>query len=241
MIFHVLPGDALAETFAAAEIDGETIVCRECLIDGPVASPDIESFWGVRSRFIREHHGASDYDKSVASEMQKLLTLEKGDEVNLWFEYELFCSTNYWFCLRLLRNVPAAVYRVAPVVLSEAERWSGFGKMDAGDLRECLRQRRELSTTDRDRGAALWDAYASDDAAKLLELSSGDPDAFPYLAEVAQAAVDKHSRPIDSLRKIRSEGVEDLAAIFARFSAENGVYGYGDAQVRRLLTEDGLL
>jgi hypothetical protein len=52
---------------------------------------------GSRTKNDPENH--KPYLSYVADEIEKLLVPGAGDEIDLWFENELFCSVNYWFCL----------------------------------------------------------------------------------------------------------------------------------------------
>ena len=37
----------MVETFKKTNIEGEIIVCRECLIDGDLSAENLEDFWRV--------------------------------------------------------------------------------------------------------------------------------------------------------------------------------------------------
>lgn len=237
MIYHVLPGDAVAEIFKTAGIKGEVIVCRECLIEGDVSGRTLDEFWNHRADFIATAHGEQrqKYFDDVVRELKKLRVPKQHDEINLWFEYELFCSANLWFCLYLLKDSSAAIYRVAPVVRDPKAAWCGFGKLRAEEMAECFQQRIKLNSEDIDLGGDLWKAYQAQDSEKLRQLSEKSSAAFPYLREVCEAEIDKSSRPHEVLQKILGSGITEFADVFERFSAEVGVYGFGDAQVKRML------
>jgi len=241
MKVHVLPGDALTETFQKTEIEGEIIVCRECLVDGDVKADSLEDFWQTRAGFIDKTYGsAEEYLKGVKSEFEKLqINARNGAEINLWFEYELFCQANYWFTLSLLqRENSAKIFRVAPVVREVNEIWKGFGKLSAADFERCFASRVELSAADIELGADLWQAFQANDYEKLEGLSKNESAAFPYLAEVCRAAIEKPTRPRKVLEEIIADGKKDFAReIFPAFAAKAGVYGFGDEQVKRILTE----
>ena len=49
---HVLPGDSLRPEFEKTNLDGDIIVCRECLISGDVDADSLPEFWDQRARFI---------------------------------------------------------------------------------------------------------------------------------------------------------------------------------------------
>ena len=239
MIYHVLPGDSLVGEFKKTNIDGNVIVCRECLIVGPVGAETPLEFWDERARFILAEYGEDEieYHEKVADELEKLRDFDSSAEVNLWFEYELFCSVNLWFCLSLLRESGAKVYRVEPIGLDTIDRWDGFGKFTADDLKACFELRTELSDDDVKHGAELWNAYRHDDHEALDDLSKKELACFPYLKEVARAAVDEDIEPLEVVRAIIRGGETDFAKIFAEFKKRAGVYGYGDLQVQRLLDQ----
>jgi hypothetical protein len=239
MSIHVLAGDALAADFKNTNIAGEVVVCRECLIEGDVKSENLEDFWRARAAFIEETYGADDnsYFENVAGELQKLTKFGAGDTINLWFEYELFCQANMWFCLSLLSKTKAEIFRVAPVVRSEKDIWKGFGRLNANELQTCFEQRTKFSEEDVLLGKDLWKAFQKKDFGKLKELSRADSKCFPYLKEACEAACEIEKRPKKTLEKIVSGGESDFNKIFASFALEEGVYGFGDAQVKRILQE----
>jgi hypothetical protein len=244
MKIHVLPGDALTETFQQTALEGEIVVCRECLVEGDVKAASLEEFWQTRAGFIEKDHatGSTEYFQNVKTEFEKLRAYgrEKSADINLWFEYELFCQANYWFTLSLLRESSARIYRVAPVVRNEDDIWKGFGKLSAAELEECFTSRVELSADDVALGGRLWEAFQNSDFKRLENLSKIESAAFPYLDEVCRAAIEKQTRPREILEEIIAGGKTDFnTEIFPAFAAKAGVYGFGDTQVKRILMENG--
>jgi len=238
MIYHVLPGDAQVPEFKASGIKGKVIVCREALIHGPVEADDLEQFWNERARFIVGEYGEDEiaYHDNVARELARLQDLEAEDDVNLWFEYELFCSVNMWFCLSLLTGTGATVYRVEPLGLDVEHRWNGFGGFTAEQMRASYELRTRLSHGQVELGAELWHAYRKKDHRQLKQLAAKCyADCFPYLTEIAAAAAEEDIHPFEVLKEIRSRGEREFPKIFEEFRKRAGVYGYGDTQVRRLL------
>ena len=237
MRYHVLPGDSIVEEFSKTGIEGDTIVFREALIVGPIDAETADEFWEDRARFILSDYGDDEivYHERVADELVRLDDIGVGDEVNLWFEYELFCQVNMWFCMSRLAESGAEIYRVAPVVVSLEDRWKGFGQLNSEDLKVCYEARTKLAADDIKLGVELWDKYRARDAAGLLALAGTPTRAFPYLNETAKAAADIETGPLDVVREIREEGTSDPDAVFIEFSQRAGVYGLGDLQVFRLL------
>lgn len=225
----------MADVFGGFGFEGRTVVCRECLVDGPVGASDtLAAFFDRRASFIAETFGESPeiYRSRVAGELLRLTETGAGDEVNLWFENELFCQVNYWFCLFLLRDSGARVFRVSPV----AEDWEGFARIDAESAALAFSRRAELDRASVGFGAGLWEYFSAGDLESLTRAARSAPESgFPRIEEVCRAAREIGYRPAETLRAIVAGGETDFGKIFERFRAAEGVYGFGDAQVRRLL------
>lgn len=237
MIYHVLPGDAQVEEFRKTDIEGEVLVFREAFITGPVDSLNVDEFWDARARFILSEYGEDviDYQEKVADELLRLDDAEAGDEVNLWFEFELFCSVNMWFCLAQLNHTGSRVFRVAPVNPSPDNVWEGFGGYAADDLQASFDSRVQLSVEDIETGANLWAAFRDRDPVRLRALSDYRSPAFPLLKEVCEAAAEIDILPAEIVREIMSTGKRGIDEIFPEFKQRAGVYGFGDLQVEKLI------
>ena len=236
MTVHVLPGDAVREQFNAANIDGEVIVFREAMIAGPLDDADIDAFWDFRANFIAVEYGEDpiDFREKVVYEIERLDDISPDTEVILWFEYELFCQANMWFCLDRLREHPE-VSRAAPLNPTPEDVWKGFGDHSSQDMAECFDRRVKFSSEDRQIGSELWRAFRSRDGEKLKELGKYSSPALPFLKEACDAAAAVDSEPLAILREIRESGNNELDTIFPEFQKRAGVFGFGDLQVEGLL------
>jgi hypothetical protein len=241
MILHVLPGDAYIDAFGGTGLEGETAIFREALVEGDLWGPSLPEFWKTR-----ESHHSSDqqedlpsYQGHVAAEIEKLLKPGAGDDIDLWFEYELFCNVNYWFCLYLLRDSFSTIYRVAPIVRTEETRWQGFGQLNSDELLQCWKEKTRLTSEDIELGTELWEAFKTGSDYRLRKLGISESAAFPFLKEVSDAAAELKSRPREILNDISSSGETDFKKIFSEFGKRAGVYGFGDSQVRKLMEDLG--
>ncbi len=107
-IFHIVNGDAVAPLLRKSGIDGEIIIWREALCDGPldiqVAGDD---FWKKRYDFFEKELGISKleyFDKTI-KEILKADDFPENAEVVMWFEFDLFCQVNLMaLCSYLLQN-----------------------------------------------------------------------------------------------------------------------------------------
>jgi hypothetical protein len=247
MIFHILNGDALAEKFPKEAIEGELIVFRECLVEGPLDGEAPADFWQTRAQFIGEAYGEIPvgYQAKVVAEVEKIRRIPGGAEVNLWFEHDLFCQVNTWFVMSLLqaRKANILVNRVMPQVETGTDVWHGFGPADGEKLVASYWNRVPLTRTDLALGKDLWEAYRHHDLGRLEALAGGEPKSFPYLGEVVQAHLERYPkagrkpRPVAVLSDIVSAGTTGFPAIYREFFRREGIYGFGDSQVRNLLAQ----
>lgn len=237
MIYHVLPGDAQVEEFRKTGLEGDLIVFREALVTGPIDSSNVDEFWDRRAHFVLSEYGEDeiDYQEKVADELLRLEEIREGDEANLWFEFELFCSVNYWFCLDQLKDSGAKIYRVAPVDASPDNVWEGFGLHTAKELLACFDARIEVTKGDIETGAKLWSAFRDHDLEGLKELAEYRSPAFPFLKEVCEAAAEIDTRPAELVKEIVASGRSGIEEVFPEFRSRAGVYGFGDLQVEKLM------
>ena len=242
--FHVLNGDCLAEQLRQTKINQDFIVCRECLIEGDIFANNLSEFWSIRAKFIAESYSVSieQYYENTVKELEKLTSLPETSEVCLWFENDLFCQTNMWFLLTLLSNqANLKLYRVFPIIENKAETWKGFGKATPEKLEDAYASKIPFKPQDFELGLNLWNAYQSGNLKKLKELSKQQSDCFDYLEEVCQAHIDRFpvgnslGRPEKVLKEIMKTKPNDFYSIFTKFSEQEGIYGFGDSQIKSLL------
>jgi hypothetical protein len=240
----LLNGDCLAEQLKAAELPLERIVFREALVSGPLDGATWEEFWETRIGFLTQNYGATtqEVQEKTVAELEKIRNLADGVELSLWFEDDLFCQVNLWFVLHLLSESPKIkVYRVFPPEASPANRWRGFGDASPAALAQAYESKVPFNTSDLALGKNLWEAYRLGDSAQLAALSKNVSPCFRHLKEVCQAQLDRISedpnerRPEKVILELLAKGITEFDSLFSQFSEREGIYGFGDLQVRELL------
>ncbi len=247
MPYHILNGDTLASQLLTASIGGPTIICRECLVEGPVSPVADESFWSARNAYIGETYAETPegFRQKVQAEFDAINELPVDSELNLWFEDDLFCQANLWFILHLLkeRNHQGDIYRVFPVIAEGANHWGGFGWSDKPELTQALQQRILFTHDDIALGQALWHAYSTQNFAQLTELAQTSTQAFAHLPEVVQAHIGRFEsseqlgRPQRVVKELIDKGLPNFKQVFLAFVAQEGVYGFTDLQVKQFYDE----
>jgi len=239
MKIHVLAGESLVEPFRKTEIEGDIVVCRECFIDGDLEADTLEEFWEMREKYLSQtsEEEPGFYEEKVRDEFIRLWNLSDRNEVNLWFEYELFCQVNLWFCLWLLRNTEARFNVVYPPFKTDADVWKGFAYYDVDELKESYGAKATFGHDDVYLGVQLWEAFQKRDFEKLLSLGETKSKCFPRLKEVCEAAAEIDTRPKATLRQIIDSGKTEFGEAFKEFSEIEAIYGFGDLQVKKIFDE----
>lgn len=241
-LFHVLTGDALREQFPA-QLPGEIIVARECLVDGDVNSESYQELFQIRAAFISkfyEGYSEEGYYRDVVSEFYKIRAIPVGSEVNLWFEDDLFCQVNFWFTANLLIHSVegCSIYLVRP----EVHTRFGFGGLSEAELIRAFEERSPLSKLNKI--SDLWDSYKIGDTDKLLKDAKELKDTYPFILKAVEAHLARvpseghQGRPAETLLQIMEElKTKEFAPVFMEFNKRESIYGFGDLQVKRIFNE----
>lgn len=240
MTFHIFNGDCLAGLFKDTGIKGQPIVCREALIDGPLSCDTLPQFWQTRAKYLEADHER--YRRMVVSEFDKITAAPDRASFNLWFGYDLFCQVNLWFTLSLLQDAGAEkeLYMVYPSFRKPADIWKEFGGATTQDLIISFTNRVQFGADDLQLAKKLWRAYKSNDLEMLEALSHQQSALFPYLRVVCQAHIErfpteeKQGRPEAAILEIIKTGSKDFHAVFKRFFEQEGIYGFGDVQLKKI-------
>ncbi|MFV8755229.1 hypothetical protein ACNOYE_32165 [Nannocystaceae bacterium ST9] len=167
MRIHVLNGDAMTETFAAAGIPGELVIWREAAIDGPLAadmsSPALRE---ARAAWFERDLGvaADEYRRDFDRREQALAELVGRPEVELilWFERDLFCELHL---LDLLGRAAGRAWQVAVVHPPSLA-------IDAAALRAHFDRRHSCSASELDQARAAWRALVGEDPREFQAFGS---------------------------------------------------------------------
>ena len=236
--YHILNGDALKERFPSG-IRGTQLVARECLVDGPVRGQDLMSFYATRAAYLSEQYGGTpaEYYENVVPEFGQMQALPEHARIYLWFEDDLFCQVNLWFVLYLLsrNDSELAIFLVRP----HAQSPYSFGHMDNQALIEQWKSAQPLQQLDT--LTQLWPAYQQEDIALLTDLGDALAGRYPFIQAAIKAHKDRiptsddPGRPMRTIQTILRElNTQDFGTVFREFIKRDGIYGFGDLQVKQL-------
>lgn len=243
MTYHILNGHCLANQIIETNIQGQLIVCAECLIDGNLSGVSLADFFKNRANFIAKTYNTTveDYHNKCVNEFEKINNIPENSEVCLWFENDLFCQSNMWFILSLLINKKSVkIFRIFPIIENDKDTWKGFGISNTKMLEQAYNSKIQLTNKDMQQGENLWKAYKTSDFITLKELSQLQSQCFQYLEEVCKAHTDRFTHdnslglPEKTVKDILENISTDFKLVFSEFSKRLGIYGFGDIQVKNI-------
>ncbi|MEQ8628811.1 DUF1835 domain-containing protein [Ekhidna sp.] len=232
--YHILNGDSLKDRFPTDQIEGEIIIARECMVDGPVNAKSLTDLFQLRKKFMSDAYGLGDYAKQTIPEISKITDIESG-EVNLWFEDDLFCQTNLWFVCSLIYQKDVKVYLIRPY----SSLGYGFGGLDNDGLVKAFDDRKSVTPIQVNQLALLWFAFRNDDIERLLKLGVQTHADFPFIMRAIEAHFDRTSdgpnQPERIIKQIIQEkSTTDFGKVFREFHKRAPIFGFGDLQFRRI-------
>jgi hypothetical protein len=237
-LIHILNGDALGDQFPK-DLPGETLVFRECLIEGPKKGIEFEAFFTSRAAYLSDTYDPTikeSYSQELSFPLMKVVTDNKPSEVVLWFEEDLFCQANFWFVCHFLLSSGYSG-KVTWAKPSGTSRYN-FGLLSKESLMAVFEERLLINLT---KIAPLWQAYSVNDSDELIRLVEGSTDLSEYIIPAAMAFRDmntstiEQSRPYLSLLEIKKTlKTTHFGKVFMEFCQKEAVYGFGDIQVKRI-------
>ena len=174
-ILHVLNGDSTALSFEETGLEGDILVWREVLSEGPrEENITSASFWKKRSDWICDglKETPENYQQNVLDQLAKLEGFY--DEINLWFEFDLHCQANLLGIMTYMKQKTdlsaPAIFLICPNDYPGKDDFRGMGELNGEELEYLYDTIRvQLSEIDFFLAAEAWDIYISNDAAKLKE------------------------------------------------------------------------
>jgi hypothetical protein len=242
-IYHILNGDSLKDQLPKS-ILGELIVARECLVDGNIKGEDINELFVNRAKYLESYSEVPEgtYFESTVPEITKITNIPAEAAIYCWFEDDLFCQVNFWFVLHLLskQDKRHKIYLVRP---NKGNEYS-FGHMSEEELITAYNIATTIETSELKGLATLWLNYQQKNFDNLLEIAKGLLNQFPFLLPAVNAEIDRlpddsgYGRPERQLLLImKNLETQDFSTVFRVFHQKEGIYSFGDLQVRRMFDE----
>ncbi|RYY37521.1 MAG: DUF1835 domain-containing protein [Sphingobacteriaceae bacterium] len=254
-ILHILNGDSTFEGFSQTGLEGDVLIWREVLSEGPLRG-DISSaeFWEAREQWITHTFSVSpeDYRHNLVDKLGILN--EPYDEYNLWFEFDLHCQVNMLGVMNLLRRKvdmsEPAVYLICPDSIPDRDDFRGMGELSGKELEYLYDNvRLHLSEYDFTLAAEAWQAYITFDAVIINKFINETP--FWGGLHLLKPALNAQLKRLQintnglnyieqKLQDIYNSDITTKPEIYKAFWKDEKIYGMGDSELDIYLNKLGI-
>jgi hypothetical protein len=244
-ILHILNGDASLHGFNQTGLDGDVMVWREVLSEGPLQQNiSGASFWSARAKWISETFSepAEAYQHKMVDELGKLNG--EYDEINLWFEFDLHCQVNLLGVLQMLSQKTdmsaPAIYLICLANDVQFDNARGLGELNGDQFEELFDAREHLNEWEFELAKEAWQLYVNNDAAELEKWLNENTfwGGLHLLKPALQAHVKRLQINSDGLTYIEQKlldiyknGAETRQQIYHAFWQTEIIFGMGDAEI----------
>jgi hypothetical protein len=244
-ILHILNGDAALSGFNETGLEGDVLVWREVLSEGPLQENILSgSFWSARAQWIAQtfNDNLDAYQNKVIDELGKLNS--DYTEINLWFEFDLHCQVNLLGVLQMLnRKVDISAPAIYLICLADCVQFNfakGLGELNGEQFEELYDDRERLNNLEFELATEAWQLYVQNDAAALEKWlgSNNFWGAVPLLKPALEAHLKRLQVNEDGLNYVEqrlldiyNSGAKTRSAIYATFWNEDKIFGMGDSEI----------
>ncbi|ASU36820.1 DUF1835 domain-containing protein [Mucilaginibacter xinganensis] len=245
-ILHILNGDATLPAFEETGLDGDVVIWREVLSEGPLEENiSAARFWKNREEWI-----CSTFDENPENYQQKMLGQlsllnDHYEVINLWFEFDLHCQANLLGVIACLEQKAdlsrPSVYLICPGDFPGKENFRGMGELNGEELEYLYDNiREELSDEDFMLAKKAWKAYSSLDVELLTEFLTRTIfwGSLHFLkpalkAQLKRLQVNEHGLNAveQKLLDIYNYGIRTKPEIYLEFWKTEKIYGMGDSEI----------
>ncbi|WP_461450479.1 DUF1835 domain-containing protein [Mucilaginibacter sp.] len=245
-ILHILNGDGTLNGFEDTSLNGDILVWREVLSQGPVEKNiSSGSFWKKRVEWISKafEDAPDDYEEKVINHLSMLS--DPYQEINLWFEFDLHCQVNMLGVIMMLRKQTnlsgPGIFLICPDSFPGMDNFRGMGELNGEQLEYLYDNIRvQLGEPDFYIATEAWKYYTANNIDALNQwLHENNYWANLHflknalLAHVKRSTVNtkglNHIEQI--LLDIYNSGIRDESGIYEAFWKTESIYGMGDMEI----------
>jgi len=209
-MLHVTNGDAAAEAIRSTGLDGDVVVWRDVLHEGPVPGGasvlelrEIRAGFLARCGWAERARALADF---AARDERLGAALRAGEEVVLWFEDDLFDQLQL---AQVLDRVAAGPGRARVTAVATA---GYFGLMSSPEIAAEFARARVLGAAEVEVGRAAFAAFRDEDPRGMEAMVAAGTDGLPALGPALARLLEQFPGVGDGLSRSERQAVAALAA-----------------------------
>lgn len=244
-VLHITNGNTLTDYLRELDFTDDILTWQEMLCEGPtIPAIDSEEFFDLRSKFLKEFYDIEVDTNELKKELSKLDNVDDYSEINLWFEYDLFCHINMIGIINLLhqKEIKKPLYLVCSGRVDGEKNLKGLSELDADQIKEHYDNKVLLTQDDIDLAKALWRTYCGTDH-NILKPYIVTNSNFKYMTNCLKAHLKRFPHQKSGLsvlednilRLVRDNDIKSRHHLLGYSLNYQGYYGFGDLQHKRMI------
>lgn len=256
---HITNGNVLTDYLRELDFKDDILTWQEMLCEGPtIPKIDSDEFFELRANFLRAYYDIEVDSNDLKKELSKLDNVDQYEEINLWFEYDLFCHINLIGVMNLIhqKEIDKPIYLICSGRVEGEKNLKGLAELSPAQIEQHYNNRVLLTKEDKDLTVALWRTYCGKDH-NILKPYIVTKSSFKYMSNCLKAHLKRFPHQKSGLsvlednilRIIRDNQINSEHHLLGYSLNYQGFYGFGDLQLKRIIdrlsifyevTEDGI-
>ncbi len=242
---HITNGTSLTNYLNDLNVKGEMLTWQGMLCEGPtIEDVNSEEFLNVRAKFFSSFYNIDLDIDTIISELDVLNHTENYTEINLWFEYDLFCHINMLAVIKLLQqkqfNLP--IYLICSGRVEGSSNLKGLSELSSKQLRNHYKNKIKLTSEDLQLAVTLWGIYCGKDH-NLFKPFIVQSSSFNYLSNCLKAHLERFPDNVSGLNIfernileiVKNNTIKSKHHLLGYTLNYQGYYGFGDMQISRII------
>ena len=244
---HITNGNSLTDYLRELDFTEDILTWQEMLCEGPtIPKIDSEEFFEIRRKFLKSYYDIEVDSKELQKELSKLDNADDYTEINLWFEYDLFCHINMLGVINLLhqKKINKPLYLICSGRVKGEKNLKSLTELSSTQLLDHYKNKVLLTKDDIELAIALWRTYCGKDHS-ILKPYIVEKSSFPYLSNCLKAHLKRFPHyqsglgtlEAHILNLVKQNNVKSEDHLLGYCLNYQGYYGYGDIQLKRKIKE----
>lgn len=244
---HITNGNALTDYLRELDFTEDILTWQEMLCEGPtIPKIDSDEFFKLRADFLNTTYDIDVDHKELQKELSILDNTDNYTEINLWFEYDLFCHINLIGVINLLhqKEINKPLYLICSGRIKGEKNLKALSELSSEQLKSHYNNKVLLTKEDLDMVIAIWRTYCGKDH-NILKPYIVQNSSFKYLSSCLKAHLKRFPHNFSGLgtleahilNLVKQNDVKSEGHLLGYCLNYQGYYGYGDMQLKRKIKE----
>jgi hypothetical protein len=246
-ILHITNGTNLTDYLRELDFTEDILTWQEMLCEGPtIPAIASEAFFKLRAEFFKRTYDIEVDKTERIKELSKLDDVDNYSEINLWFDYDLFCHINLLGVINLLhqKEIKKPLYLICSGRVEGDKNLKGLSELSPAQLKSHYKNKVLLTRDDIDFAIALWRTYCGKDH-NILKPYIVTKSSFKYMSNCLKAHLERfpdqksglNRLELNILKIIKENSVKSEHHLLGYALNYQGYYGFGDTQLKRTIKE----